>query len=298
VVRALESGEAFTFDLVDVHWTYPDIVAGYFLARRRGKRFIVTIRGHEAFYDDEISLRRWLVAYFLRRADFVIALSSELRDKAIKLGVAREKTRVVLNGVDLGRFRYMDTMESRRTLGLPADSRVIVSVGRLTEKKGHHEIVKLLPALAHEGRIDLYIIGGVNREDDFGSVLRKLVTELKLDNVHILDRVPQEHLPLWYGAADLFCLFTKSEGCPNAILEALACGAPVVATDAGAISELVAQGEDGAIVNSRDMSSLAAIVLEALRRPWDRRAIAARMQDRSWGSCAEIVRDVYELVLQ
>jgi glycosyltransferase involved in cell wall biosynthesis len=298
IVRALEADESFVFDLVDVHWTYPDIVAAYFLARQRGKKFVVTLRGHEAFYDEEISLRRWLVSYFLRRADFVIALSTELRDKAIRLGVRAERTSVVLNGVNLGRFRYMDRADSRRELGLAPIGTVIISVGRLTEKKGHHEIVKILPALADKGPIDFYIIGGVNREDDFGPTLRKLIGDLKLPNVHILDRVPQDQLPLWYGAADLFCLATKSEGCPNVVLEALACGTPVIATDAGAIGELVMQGEDGAVVSSRDVSALTAVVRGALERAWDRHAIAARMEARSWNACAERVREVYELALQ
>ena len=86
VLKKMGGGPGYDYDLVDVHWTYPDIVAGYLLARKSGKRFIVTVRGHEALYEDERSIRRWLVAYLLRRADFVIALSAELRAKVVALG--------------------------------------------------------------------------------------------------------------------------------------------------------------------------------------------------------------------
>ena len=287
----------FDFDLVDVHWTYPDVLAGYWLARRHGKKFIVTIRGHEAFYDEETSIRRWIVAQVLRRADYVVALSSELREKVIRLGVPAVKTRVILNGVDLAQFAYISQEDCRQRLGLPANRKVLVSVGRLTERKGHHLLIQILPTLARIGPVDLFIIGGVNREDDYGPVLQAMIADLKLTNVHLLDRVPHEDLRYWYGAADAFCLATMSEGCPNVILEALACGAPVVATGAGAIRDLVATGEDGIVVDRPDVASLGAAVRNALETGWDRQRIAARMQSRSWASCAQQVVDVYRTLL-
>src|SRR6185369_7357605 len=73
------------FDLVDVHWTYPDIVAAAVLASTNGKKFVVTVRGHEALYLNERTLRRRLVAHFLRKAAAVITLSAQLRDKVVSL---------------------------------------------------------------------------------------------------------------------------------------------------------------------------------------------------------------------
>jgi teichuronic acid biosynthesis glycosyltransferase TuaC len=298
VMTRLRRRDAFDVDLIDVHWTYPDIVAGYLLARRSGKKFIVTVRGHEALYDEEVSVRRWLVALLLRRADFVVTLSAELRDKVLRLGVSPQKSRVVLNGVDPARFRYMDRDSCRRRLGLSPTARIIISVGRLTRRKGHHELIRVMPYLLREAATDLYLIGGVNREQDYGSILRKTISELGLASVHIMENVAHDELPWWYGAADLFCLATMSEGCPNSVLEALACGTPVVATNAGAIGELITEGENGALVNSQEMPSLGEIVKVSLERPWDRRRIAARMEAWSWNACAEQVVSVYRTVLQ
>jgi len=226
-------------------------------------------------------------------------LSDELREKVIALGVAREKSRVILNGVDTTRFHYLDRDACRQKLGLPAASRILISVGRLTRKKGHHELIRIMPELLRTGPTHLYLIGGVNREEDYGSVLREMISELGLQaNVHFIDGVPQSELAAWYAAADLFCLATMTEGCPNVVLEALACGTPVVATNAGAIGELITPGENGAIVHSHEIAKLGEIVRASLERQWDRKRIAARMEAWSWSSCAEQVLEVYRNVLQ
>jgi teichuronic acid biosynthesis glycosyltransferase TuaC len=299
VAMLLEKQDGFRFDVVDVHWTYPDIVAGYWLARRRRKKLVVTLRGHEAFYEEDgRSIRRWLVASLLRRADFVVALSEELRQKAQNLGVAAERSCVVLNGVDLGNFNYMDRDACRARLGLSTDKRILISVGRLTQRKGHHELIRIMPKLLEGGDTELFIIGGVNREDDFGTVLRDMIRDLKLTTVHIVDRVPHDELALWYGSADLFCLATATEGCPNAVLEALACGTPVIATRVGAIDELITDGDNGSIVDPNDLSNLDDVVSAGLKRQWDRKHIASQMQAWSWRACAERVVAVYGKVLQ
>jgi glycosyltransferase involved in cell wall biosynthesis len=297
VLRQLTKVPGYHYDLIDVHWTYPDIIAGYLLARTSGKRFIVTVRGHEALYDDERSIRRWLVAYFMRRADFVITLSAELRAKVVQLGVPRERTRVVLNGVDLSRFRPMDRDACRKQLGLPAGRKILLSVGRVTAGKGHQDLVRMMPELSRTDDVELYIIGGVNPEHDFTDTLRTMIADLHLKNVHLLDGVPHETLRLWYCAADVFCLASKREGCPNVLLEALACGTPAVTMDVGAAGEAVVDGENGLLVQPERIASLAGIVRSSLTRSWDREKIAAGMRRRGWSACAEQVVEIYRSVL-
>lgn len=293
------SASGFEYDIVDVHWTYPDVVAGWFLARRHGKKYVVTVRGHEALYDTEVTIRRWLVARFLRRADCVVTLSAELRDKVIALGVARERAHVILNGVDLSGFSYRDQREARAQLGLHPEKRILVSVGRLTAGKGHDVLVRMMPMLISAHDVELYVIGGVNPEDDFGHVLHKIVRDLGLERtVHFVDKVPHNELGMWYGSADLFCLATRGEGCPNVVLEALACGTPVVVTRVGAVEELIQPSVNGLLVNPQDTSSFGAEVQRGLEQMWDRRQIADRMKRRGWSACAEEVLRVYRAALQ
>lgn len=291
--------EGFAFDLIDVHWTYPDAVAGYVLSRRRGCPFIVTVRGHEALYAEENSIRRRLVASCLRRADAVVALSAELRDVVIGLGVQPERVHVILNGVDASRFTRMERDACRARLGLAAERRIILAVGRLTEGKGHQHIIRALATLRGSPSAELFIVGGVNPEARFDHALRALVTEHSLESrVHFLEEQPQEQLALWYGAADVFCLASHREGCPNVVLEALACGTPVVVNDVGAVSQFVKNGEDGMLVQPGDAAALERALDAALERHWDRGSIAARMGKRSWDSVAGQVVELYQAVLK
>lgn len=298
-VARLRRRAAFDFDLVDVHWTYPDIVAAYFIARVAHKKFIVTIRGHEALYDTERTIRRWLVAHYLRRADGVVALSEELRDKVVKLGVDPAKAHVILNGVETTRFHHIEQSAARRQLGLPEHGKLLLSVGRLTAGKGHQDLIRALPGLAAEHDVKLCIIGGINPEADYRPTLLKLIEELGLKNVELMDEVGHTTLPLWYAAADVFCLATKSEGCPNVVLEALACGTPAVVSRVGAVDELIKSGENGCLVERSDPESLVKQLRIALSTAWNRPEIAARMRSKwGWERCAEQVTDLYRAVLQ
>jgi glycosyltransferase involved in cell wall biosynthesis len=166
-------------------------------------------------------------------------------------------------------------------------------VGRFTKAKGHHELIRIMPGLSGDSEVDLYIVGGVNPERDFSQVLRERIAELGLDNVHLIEGVDHERLPLWYGAADIFCLASKSEGCPNVVLEALACGTPVVATDVGAVKKVIVNGENGYLIGQSELASLERIVRLALGREWDRRSIAAGMESWGWAACAEKVVEIY-----
>ena len=285
------------FDVIDIHWTYPDAVAGLALSRRSGRPYIVTLRGHEAFYDTEWSVRRWLVAHALRRADAVVALSDELAQKAIRLGVSPSRVHVIYNGVDTGRFSPAPENERRARVGMPVGQRIVLSVGRLTQAKGHHDVIRAVAALRTRHDIALYIVGGVNPEQDYGPALRELVRDLGLENVHFVENVDHADLPDWYGAADLFCLATRREGCPNVVLESIACGTPVVASAVGSIPEIIEPGVNGTLVQALTPEAFASAIDSALVRPWDRNAVAATMQSWNWDACGRQVRDLYEAVV-
>ncbi len=117
------------------------------------------------------------------------------------------------------------------------------------------------------------------------------------ERVSFLGRVAQTQMPLWYRAADLFCFGSYHEGCPNAILEALACGTPVVSTDVGGIPDLVEEGRSGILFQPRSDEAFAAALRAALERPWDRADIAALGARRSWAHVAAEYLALFEHVL-
>ena len=296
-VRRIEREEGFRADVIDVHWTYPDVVAGYWLARTRDRKLLVTVRGREALYPGEHGLRRLLLDYCLRRADAVVTLSDELRRLVAGRGVPAERLRTILNGVDGESFAWTDPAACRARLGIAPGRKILVSVGALVMRKGHHKLIEAVRSLGRGGELDLHIIGGPGPEADASELLHRMIEDGGLANVHLIGGVRHRELRSWYGAADLFCLATEGEGCPNVVLEALACGAPVVATDVGAIREIVVDAENGFVVGTNDVPSLATAIAKALQWPWDRRRIAESMQRRGWDRCAGEVVAAYRAVL-
>jgi len=102
---------------------------------------------------------------------------------------------------------------------------------------------------------------------------------------------PHEDLRVWYAAADVLCLATRSEGRANVLLESIACGVPVVTTHVGGNPEIVRDGRDGFLVPSGDVESLAAATELALGRAWDRDDLVAHARRQSWETTARAVLD-------
>lgn len=286
--------DGFTFDVIDTHWTYPDILAAYLLSRQHNKPFIVTIRGREALYLGERGGRKRILDWCLRRANAVVALSSELAELVIDIGVELNKVRVVLNGVDTESFQPLDRVEARRKLNLVQDKKILLAVGRLTEAKGHQHIIRSLPSLAPVHNVELHIIGGINPESDYSVTLKEQVAGLGLKNVFFHNGIPHEQLLYWYNAADLFCLASHGEGCPNVVLEAMACGTPVVVTNVGAVKDIVADIGSGVVVMNCERFNL--VLQQALTMSWDQQAIAERMKNMSWQGCANQLVTLYNEV--
>jgi glycosyltransferase involved in cell wall biosynthesis len=116
-------------------------------------------------------------------------------------------------------------------------------------------------------------------------------------NVRFLGEVPQDVLAELMSAADVFCLASSREGWPNVVHESLACGLPVVATNVGAIPEMIPSQLYGLIVPADDAPALGHALREALSREWDREAIAIWGQARSWRHVAEEVLEEMRLAL-
>jgi glycosyltransferase involved in cell wall biosynthesis len=116
--------------------------------------------------------------------------------------------------------------------------------------------------------------------------------------VRLISHVDNVALAEWYGAADLLCLATRGEGCPNVVLEALACGTPVVCTDVGAVRSLVTDGVNGFVIDAGRVDELGPAIDKALGWNWDRNQIAEGMNRWGWARCAQEVMDTYRSVLE
>lgn len=286
------------FDLIDAHFGYPEGAAALRLARRSGRPFAITLRGNEPAHAASPPKRRQM-AGALRSAAAVIAVSRPLRDFAIGLGAAPERCAVIGNGVDTAIFHPRPRDEVRSRLGMAPERIHLLSAGYLIPRKGHHRLAALLPALHAAGfPADLWIVGGPGREGDVRPELERILRTHRLASfVHFAGAVPPETLADYMSACDLFVLASSREGWPNVVHEAMACGAPVVATRVGAVEEMIAGEELGVVVPPGDDAALLDGILRALRRRFDREAIARRAAARSWERVAQEVRELFETIL-
>lgn len=287
------------FDVIDAHYFYPDGVAAARLARRFGKPLVITARGSDLNLIglDERARRRMLDA--CAQAQACVGVSQALVEVLRGWGVPQHKLHVIRNGVDLDRFSEQDSGAARARLGLPVDVPVVLSVGNLFELKGHALLIEAVALLARDWPTLRLVIAGEGPERER---LQQLIAQHGLqERVRLLGAVPNADLPHWYGAADLFALPSSREGLPNVMLEALACGTPVVATAVGGIPEVLGgQPDAGALLDERSPAALARAIDATLRRPTNRSAPRRVAEDYSWAHAtaklAALMRSVTEEV--
>ena len=296
----------YDFDLVDLHWTYPDLPTGESISRAFKKPLLLTLRGLEAFHEQDADSRKAIVKRFLLKAHRIIALSEELKQSSIRLGAEPSRHTVIRNGVDTALFAYLPKDKAKRQLKLLENEKIIVAVGALIHRKGFDLIINALPELIsqHGEQLKLYIIGAQGAEGDYRSALYTLVKEKGLEkNVVFQGAVLNDLLPVWYNAADVFCLASRGEGSPNVLTEAISCGCPAVATDVGAVREIMeSEPNIGECVPSEDSKALGAalsnVLADELNGNYHREQNAKIFSQYNWDWCAQKVLEVYRASLE
>lgn len=280
-LRALKRADRL--DILDAHFGYPDGFAAMLLGRWLHVPVTLTLRGTEHRHSGDPGLRP-LLLQALRGVQRLFTVSDSLRRLALSLGADPEKTLVIGNGVDLMRFYPLDKAEQRRKLGLPAGAKVLVTVGGLVERKGFHRVIELLPALKKEFcDLRYLVVGGPSPEGDWTEHLRKLAANLGVtDLVHFAGAVEQDELREYLSAGDVFVLASSNEGWANVLLEAMACGLPVVATRVGGNEEVVCSPALGIVVPFGEPAALLAALNDALAREWNGEELRRYARSNTW----------------
>lgn len=231
----LEELERLQPDLLDVHYAFPDGVAAARLvdelSAALGRRLpmVLTCRGTDLNLIPQQPGLREQVSEALARADHVVTVAEALREVALELGVPADKVTTYRNGVDTELFAPASQAAARAELGLPEHGRILLSVGHLIPRKGVLELLEAFARVYH-GCVEpvrLVFVGDGEQRRALG----ERAAALGVDHlVQLAGAVPHASLPRWYQAADLSILASHREGWPNVVLEALACGTPVLAT--------------------------------------------------------------------
>ncbi len=287
-IRRLQR-EGFDFDVIDAHYYYPDGVAAAWLARHFNKPLAITARGTDLNLITQHALPRRMMQWAAGRAQASIGVCKALVDVLRGWHIDGRKLHVLRNGVDLQRFvrqSAQDQQGLRASIGLAAGDAgpLLLSVGHLIERKGHHLVIEALAALLRDPtnphpQARAVIVG----EGPERARLQALAQQLGVANcVTLTGALPQTELPRWYSAADALLLASSREGWANVLLEAMACGTPVVATNIWGTPEVVASPDAGVLVEERTGAALAQGVQRLLAARPAPAAVRAYAEGFSW----------------
>jgi glycosyltransferase involved in cell wall biosynthesis len=280
---------SFAPDLIFSYFLYPDGYAALKIGKALAVPVVVMGVGSDVHsIGDRFSAMRTRAV--LRQADFAVAISDDLRKRMVALGAPPEKTRAIVSGCDISIFHPMDRLEARRKLGMDPAVEAVVYIGRMDMKKGLGELVEAAASLHPERPgLHVYLIG----EGPDRSVIESVIQARNVAGyIHALPECMFDDVAVWMTAADLVTLPSYMEGCPNVVLEALACGRPVVATNVGGIPEIMSD-KCGQLVPAREPKALADALTAALDRSWDAEDIAAH-GGRSWNAVAAELMEIFE----
>lgn len=282
------------YDLIDAHYVYPDGFAASLLGARFNKPVVISARGSDVNQFVQFTTIRPMIRRVLKKAAKVIAVSESLKNVMVEAGCPAEKISVIPNGVDAGKFAPQPRAAARKKLGLDGERRMILAVGNLNDNKGFSILIDAVARLRTACPDVLLVIIG---DGALKGALREQIERLKLGN-HVLMAGPVAHAELspWYSAADVFCLASLREGCPNVVLEAMACGCPVVATRAGGVPDLIHSPSLGLLVE-RTAEAFEAGIAQALNRSWNREEIVRHGNGHSWEAVSARLLTLYSEVL-
>jgi glycosyltransferase involved in cell wall biosynthesis len=283
---------AFRPDLIFGVFLYPDAYAALQIARKLNVPLVAMGIGSDIHsIGDRISAR--LTRTVLKQADFLVTVSDDLRQRALTMGARLQRSRALINGCDLSVFHPREKSDARRQLKLDLTAPTVVYIGRMDLRKGLRELVDAAASLRRRRPgLQVHLVGA---GPDRPQLEQAIAAADAAASIHLHPPCPPDDVALWMSAADLVTLPSYMEGCPNVVLEALACGRPVVATNVGGIPEIMSN-HCGRLIPPRDSAALATALDQVLAASWDANALSAHWS-RSWSTVARELLDVFESVV-
>ena len=271
----------FAPDVVLSYWLYPDAYGAMLAARKAGLPLVAGARGSDLRVRDAISRR--LTRPVVQAAQRLLVVSEDLGRVATReYGAHADRVRIIPNGCDASIFHPNDRSAARDALGVPQEAEVVIYVGRLVAEKGLLELLDACRTLsATRPGLQLVLVGEGPLQ---GELSVRIATDASL-RVRLVGAQPPTEVARWMAASNLVTLPSYSEGHPNVLVEALACGRPVVATAVGGIPEVV-DASSGVLVPIRDVPALVHGLEQVLGRSWDEAALARKFS-RDWHQVAE-----------
>ena len=261
------------FDLVDAQFFFPDGPVAQSVAEALGLPYSIKARGADIHHWARQPGTAAQVLAAGRLADGLLAVSAAMKANMVALGLPAGSIRVHPTGLNREQFRPADRTAARAAFGV--DGPAIATVGALIERKGQALVID---ALAQLPGTTLLLAG----EGPDRARLETLAAERGVaDRVRFLGAVPNERLPELLNAVDAMVLPSRSEGLANVWVESLACGTPIVISDAGGAAELV-RGETAGRIVPREPAAIVRAVLELRDEATPPKRVAEAVAGYSW----------------
>ena len=234
-------------------------------------------------------------SWALHKCIHIIAVSDELRNRLIGLGITQEKITTIRNGVDPDLFRPMNQADDRKYLGLPIEAKIILFVGNLQPRKDPTSLILALNILRSTYKNILFLIKGHGK---LLESLKRLVNENQLScAVRFMGVIPYENVPILMNACDVFVLPSLYESFGCVLLEALACGKPIVTTKVGAIPEIFLDEQHGRLIESGDPEGLAHAIISVIDRSWEPQKLVNFAHQHQWREVAQKIYKCYQEII-
>ena len=279
-------------DAINVHWLYPEGVSAALAASILKIPIVLSALGSDVNLFKKFLLRRIQIKWALSVAESITSVTDALKEEIVKLGLPASKIETVPNGIDRKKFFIRPKDKARNALGLKNDFKLILFVGsfdrfvgrRCTIKGAEHLIEAIyIMKKNYPGNFRLALIG----EGPLREKIKKAAIKLGLsDTALFFGTRPHEEIALWMNACDVLVRPTLIEGMPNVVMEALACGKPVVGSNIGGLVKII-NSKNGILVEPANSNSIANGLKEALMKRWDEREIVRSIEKYTWENTAQ-----------
>lgn len=291
-------------DIIEVH--IPNLYTvekGCYLSKKYNLPLVITFHHEPKGYNNltKIISRVWKLIFYdntLNYATKIITPTKRYIHECKYLWKVKDKVVVIPNGVDLELFRPLNKTKCKNVLHIDENELNILYVGKLEEYKGISYLIRAIGEISNKNKNIRLTIVGKGKKRIFQELCRKLGVK-----AIFLEDIPEKELPIIYSSADVFVLPTvTTEGFGIVILEAMACGVPVVATNVGGIPEIVEDGENGLLVPPKSSTALSNAIIyllenDEVRNKMKRRGLK-KVREYSWDIATKKTKEVYEDIIK
>lgn len=291
VIESLIEEENISFDIIHAHFTWPSGYIGVKLKSKYNVPVVITLHANSARFYQEVNMNYPLLNYAWKNADALIRVNQ--KDVPI-LKKFNENSFYIPNGFSQV-FKPLDQKTCRDKLNLPSNKKIIFSLGWLIERKGFKYLIEAMNIVQKQRSDVLCFIGG---SGPLKNKLQKQIDNLNLtDKVKLIGFIPDELLPIWMNACDIFVLPSLSESFGVVLIEAMACGKPVISTCNGGSEEVVISEDYGLLLEPRNSINLAKKIETGLEKEWNYQKINEYAQQFTWTDIATKILDLYQKVI-